>query len=198
MARPRSFDEDQVIDRVTRTFWERGYANTSITDLEAATGLGRQSLYSAFGDKHALFLKALERYATYGDLQTPAAAYNSHAPLVQLKCMLRSTIDFATSPDAPGACLMVQAMLEFGENDPAVQSCCKANNSRVETWVGRLIAEATANKTLAPSLNPLAVTTLVMAQYYAIPVMARAGVPGDQLRSSVDLLMQQITHNTSS
>ncbi|HEY0928978.1 MAG TPA: TetR/AcrR family transcriptional regulator [Gemmatimonas sp.] len=192
MARPRQFDEDLVIDQVTRTFWERGYANTSIADLETATGLGRQSLYCAFGDKHALFLRALERYAAFGDQHMPPAALNSTSPLEHLRYMLRATIDTATSPDAPGACLMVQAMTEFGDTDVDVHAKCQANSRRIEAWIGRLAAEAEALGMLAPGVAPATVTTLVMTQHFGIPILARSGVPADQLQSSVDLLLKQI------
>src|SRR5918999_5563657 len=62
MARPKSFDEEAVLDQAVQLFRERGYEGTSLADLEAHLGLGRQSLYNSFGDKHALFLKALDLY----------------------------------------------------------------------------------------------------------------------------------------
>src|ERR1700759_4129063 len=62
MARPRGFDEDEVLDRALSTFWEHGYEGTSIDELVAATGLGRASLYGAFGDKEQIFARAVERY----------------------------------------------------------------------------------------------------------------------------------------
>ena len=62
MARPRTFDEADVVEAARDQFWNRGYAATSVDDLTAATGLGKGSLYGAFGDKHSLFLRALDRY----------------------------------------------------------------------------------------------------------------------------------------
>src|SRR5919199_5772684 len=62
MARPKSFDQDAVLDQAAQLFRERGYEGTSMADLETYLGLGRQSLYNTFGDKHKLFLKALDRY----------------------------------------------------------------------------------------------------------------------------------------
>ncbi|MEV0949040.1 TetR/AcrR family transcriptional regulator [Promicromonospora sp. NPDC050249] len=62
MARPRSFDNDQVLAAVERQFRHDGYAGTSLDDIAAVTRLGRGSLYAAFGDKHELFLRALGRY----------------------------------------------------------------------------------------------------------------------------------------
>ena len=62
MARPRKFDEGAVVGAAREQFWDGGYAATSVDDLTAATGLGKGSLYGAFGDKHALFLRALDDY----------------------------------------------------------------------------------------------------------------------------------------
>ncbi|MEX3017621.1 TetR/AcrR family transcriptional regulator [Gymnodinialimonas hymeniacidonis] len=62
MARPRSFDEDTVVDAAMVAFWRTGFDDTPINALEQATGVKRISLYNAFGDKEGLFLAALDRY----------------------------------------------------------------------------------------------------------------------------------------
>src|SRR6185312_856599 len=62
MARPKSFDENAVLDQAVELFRARGYEGTSLAELESHLGLGRQSLYNTFGDKQALFIKALDRY----------------------------------------------------------------------------------------------------------------------------------------
>ena len=62
MARPRKFDESAVITAARDEFWTRGYGATSVDYLTAATGLGKGSLYGAFGDKHALYLRIFDDY----------------------------------------------------------------------------------------------------------------------------------------
>jgi TetR/AcrR family transcriptional repressor of nem operon len=62
MARPREFDPDTVLDLAMQVFWVRGYHGTSVDDLCEAMQLNRSSLYSAFGDKRALFLMVVDRY----------------------------------------------------------------------------------------------------------------------------------------
>ena len=62
LGRPRQFDEDKVLLAAAHAFWQRGYHATSIDDLCAATGLLRGSLYGAYGDKHGIFVAALNRY----------------------------------------------------------------------------------------------------------------------------------------
>ena len=62
-GRPRSFDETEVLEQATELFWRRGYTATSVGELGDHVGLKPGSLYAAFGNKHALFLRALDRYA---------------------------------------------------------------------------------------------------------------------------------------
>jgi len=61
-GRPREFDVDVALDAAMEAFWHHGYKGTSMSALEQATGLGKGSLYKAFGDKHELFVQALGRY----------------------------------------------------------------------------------------------------------------------------------------
>jgi AcrR family transcriptional regulator len=64
VARPREFDEDTVVAAARDRFWDAGYAATSLSDLTSATGLGKASLYGAFGDKHTLYLRIFDDYIT--------------------------------------------------------------------------------------------------------------------------------------
>lgn len=62
MARPRAFDPDTALQDVMNVFWKKGYEGASLQDIEAATGLNKQSLYRVFGDKRAMYLAALDIY----------------------------------------------------------------------------------------------------------------------------------------
>jgi TetR/AcrR family transcriptional regulator, transcriptional repressor for nem operon len=62
VGRPKSYDQQQVLKKAMIQFWQSGYAETSLSDLEAATSLNRYSLYKGFGDKEALFEMALDYY----------------------------------------------------------------------------------------------------------------------------------------
>ena len=62
-GRPRAYDPDVALDAAIAAFWRAGYTATSLDTLSEATGMNRPSLYGAFGDKHALYLAALKRYA---------------------------------------------------------------------------------------------------------------------------------------
>ena len=62
MARPREFEPDEAMANVKDVFWRLGFEGASMSDLEAATGLGKQSLYRVFGDKRGMYLSALRHY----------------------------------------------------------------------------------------------------------------------------------------
>lgn len=73
MARPRNFDEDDVVDRATKAFGRLGYAACSVDDLVDATGLQRGSLYKVFGSKRGLFEQVLRRAFAGAWHRDPAA-----------------------------------------------------------------------------------------------------------------------------
>src|SRR6516164_5154650 len=106
MARPREFDEGEVLDRALATFWEHGYEGTSIDDLVAATGLGRASLYGAFGDKEQIFARALERYCAHlGD--SLAVGGDEPSARAALERLLRTLVVKSLPRSGPRGCFLL-------------------------------------------------------------------------------------------
>src|SRR5262245_60704412 len=92
MPRPRTFDEDQVIEDAMQLFWSRGYEATSLTDLTATLGVHPGSLYRVFGDKHELFLRALDRYRDTQTLPAIAALGEDGPVLDHIRAMLAGVV----------------------------------------------------------------------------------------------------------
>ena len=119
MARPKEFDQERVLHRAISIFSQKGFAATSTDDLMRAMDLGRQSMYDTFGDKRALFLKALEVYVTEKvrsinvELQTPGS------PLASIR---RALVHFAERRDlsSTDGCMGINAICEFGMRDEDV------------------------------------------------------------------------------
>src|SRR5260370_19125354 len=111
MARPKAFDRDTAVQHAMTVFWEQGYEATSTDDLLRAMGIGRQSMYDTFGDKHRLYIEALQRYqAQYGArlvdrLRAPTS------PLAALRDVLRAVADETPRERARG-CMTVNAITE--------------------------------------------------------------------------------------
>jgi len=62
-GRPRAYDPDAALDAALEAFWERGFAGTSLDEISAATGMGRPSLYAAFGDKKSIYRKSIDKFS---------------------------------------------------------------------------------------------------------------------------------------
>lgn len=119
MARPKEFDEDGALRRAIRLFSQQGFAATSTEDLMRAMDVGRQSMYDTFGDKRALFLRALEMYVTESvhavraELEKPGSALSA----IQNALMTFAERDDLSSEEG---CMGLNAISEFGQRDSEV------------------------------------------------------------------------------
>src|SRR5213592_2067234 len=120
VGRPRAFHVDEALDQALEVFWRKGFEGTSLPDLTKAMGINRPSLYAAFGNKEALFRRALDRYA-----EGPAAyvreALNGLTARAVAERLLHGSIDLLTDPRHPRGCLMVQGALACGEAADSVR-----------------------------------------------------------------------------
>src|ERR1700719_1378710 len=120
MGRPRSFDLDEALDRALQVFWRKGYEGASLSDLTKAVGVNRPSLYAAFGDKKALFRKALDRYLT-GPADYTQEALKEPTARAVVERLLQGAADLNTAPRNPGGCLMVQGALACSEASDSIR-----------------------------------------------------------------------------
>ena len=119
LGRPRSFCEQAALEAAMRVFWEKGYEGTSLTDLTEAMGINRPSLYSAFGDKEALFRRTMERYAEGPAVYLQAALEEPTARAVA-KALFYGAVNLLGDMRNPRGCLSV-AVLASGDNAEPVQ-----------------------------------------------------------------------------
>lgn len=190
MPRPRSFDEDAVLDAATDRFWRHGYAGSSVRDLEAATGLTAPSLYNAFGDKHALFTRCLDRYLDASMRARIARLEAGVAPREAIATFLDEIV--ARSIEDPRGCLLVNSALEHGPDDAPLCEAVAARLAELESFFLRRVragqAEGSIHRAHAPrDLARLLLTTVlglrVLARARAAPVTLRGAA-----RQALDLL----------
>jgi len=189
MPRAKSFDQDAVLNQAVELFWERGYEGTSLADLEAHLGLGRQSLYNTFGDKQTLFLKALERYqrqiaeGALGQLHAPGAG------LAEIRSFFRSSVKALTAPGPRRACLVTNTILERGSEDAEALLRCNHARAGLERAFRRALTQAKSRGELAERLDVEATATLLVIQDYGLNVLAKAGATAVELQAAVEVLL---------
>ena len=106
-GRPRSFDESEALDKATQVFRAKGYDGVTIDDLVAGMGVGRPSLYAVFGDKRAIFLRALRTYAERKGVRAAKALLTPPALRDSLIGFLRNAVESATEKGSAPGCLLV-------------------------------------------------------------------------------------------
>lgn len=120
-GRPREFDMDTALDAAMELFWTKGYEATSMQDVVDALGVHRASLYNAFGDKEALFLRVLGQYGRrYGG--DPLRALQAEVePRAALQAMFDTIVSRLTDPALPRGCLMANSALECSSGAAVIQ-----------------------------------------------------------------------------
>jgi len=192
MPRSKEFDQDAALDRAVELFWARGYAGTSITDLENHLNIGRQSLYDTFGDKRALFLKALERYSRWNAdrLQETLLALDSGLGAVQ--AYFQATVELLTPPGQRKACLVANSILEIGQNDAEVSARCLGNQALVTHGFRHALAQAVERGEVAREMDVEATAMMLMAQAYGLVLLAKGGATRQELLNAVSSLLSRL------
>jgi TetR/AcrR family transcriptional repressor of nem operon len=192
MPRPKSFDEEAVLDQAVKLFQKRGYEATSLSDLEAHLGIGRQSLYNTFGDKRALYLKALERYresvreGVFGQLTAPGAG------LEQIRAFFRESILLLTGPGHGRTCLVANTILERGSEDAEALASCNQARAALERAFRQALLQARRRGEIAKDVDVDATAMLLVIQNYGLNILAKAGATGEELGRAVDALLGQL------
>lgn len=182
MPRPKEFDRDQVLDLATDVFWKRGYEATSIGDLVAALGIGRQSLYDTFGDKHALYLAALDRYRQrHGGVV--ACALESDMPLRRaIRTIFEGVIDQLLGDPQGKSCMLVAAIAERCPDDKSVAERFCTNMKSMEQVLEKRLARAREEGEIGRHLEPSA-----LARYF-VNTLNGLQITGKALRDRKALL----------
>src|SRR6202035_591078 len=105
-GRPRSYDSDVALDCAAELFWAKGFTDTSLDDLSAAMGMGRPSIYNAFGDKEALFIRALERYRDTTGSSPLRAMETEDSIRDAIDAFFHQIVEYATADRSHLGCLL--------------------------------------------------------------------------------------------
>ena len=173
-GRPRLFDEDAALDRALELFWQRGLAATSLDDLAGAMGLRRPSVANAFGDKQALYRRALARFADRA--RAGAAAAFAEPDLARaLERFYLDALDVYCASDPPAGCLVVCTAPAAALVHPEVRADLLRVVRDLDAALGRRFAQA-------GDREPADSAKLAQAVLHSLAIRARAGESKAALR----------------
>ncbi|MER5539105.1 TetR/AcrR family transcriptional regulator [Streptomyces mirabilis] len=186
MGRPPGFDRTKVTQAIERQFRRTGYAGTSVDDIAKAGGLGRGSLYAAFGDKSKLYLQTL---AAYCDRTETAWAAVLEGPdetaLERLRAYLVKSARFVhDDPDGLGC--MVTGFVVEGINHDQANERVRLALTRIEGSLTECVQAAQRHGDLEPEADAPEISQLLMAVNRGMEVMAKAGLDAAALERVAD------------
>jgi len=177
MARPRSFDEEEVLRAARDQFWTLGYAATSLDDLMAATGLGKGSLYGAFGSKRELFLRVFDEYCARAveDVSKALAGPDASAARRLRALVLAEARARASDPKRRG-CLLAKATAELAAQDKAVAARALATFRAIEDQIVACIAGAQRHGDLNDRIDARRLGRALLATLRGMEALGKAGI----------------------
>jgi AcrR family transcriptional regulator len=188
-GRPREFDFDDALAAALRVFWQRGYEGASMAELTAAMGITKPSLYAAFGNKEALFRKALDLYERE-KMAYMAAALEEPTSRQFAERLLKGALAMQTNTCDPKGCLGVISSVACGPEAASIRECViERQKSSRAAMIARL-ERAKAEGDLPEDIDPEALTRYMMAVLQGMTVQAGAGATRQELESLVDMAMR--------
>jgi AcrR family transcriptional regulator len=189
VGRPRAFDIDEALDRALKVFWQKGYEGASLPDLTRAMGINRPSLYAAYGNKEALFRKAIDRYLEGPACHVSEALKEPTARSV-VERVLRGGIDLVTDSRNPGGCFMVQAALACGDTADAIRQELARRRAAGEAALRERFERAVAEGDLPSGSDPADLARYVTTVLHGMSVQAAGGAGRDDLLKVAEMAMR--------
>ena len=174
LARPRAFEDGKALDAAIDCFWRRGFTATSVRDLASEMGINGPSLYNAFGDKHALFASALERYAECSMRERIVRLETTLAPMASLRAFFKELIDKSMSDRELRGCLIVNSAMEVSPHDAELRTVIASYLGELEDFFCRRIEQGQAVGEIDGTLVPRDVARLCLGILFGLRVAARS------------------------
>ncbi|WP_417881225.1 TetR/AcrR family transcriptional regulator [Vibrio sp.] len=192
MARRSNFNKDEKLIEAMQLFWQQGYANTSISDLVEHLAINRFSLYNTFGDKHALYINALNYY--FENISKPAAKplFDSNANLETLTDFLLKFSNLQKSQQF--GCFIQNALLEHANRDQDVQLTGRCLFTHLSDGVTSCLNHAKAQGQLSESMDISSLTDLILTQIQGMRVLGKAK-QYDRLDNATNMLIRILNAN---
>ena len=182
-GRPRAYEPETALQRAFEAFWNAGYTGTSLDEIAAATGMNRPSLYAAFGDKHALYLKALEHYWQRSFFAMQALKDAGLALDEALMQAYDAQLSIYFSGDGePRGCFAIGTATAEAVEHPEIRSSLVEGLRTLDAELEARLRRAHVAGELKGNADPAALAAIASATLHSLAIRARAGVPRAELR----------------
>lgn len=187
MPRTKEFEPLEALDAAMELFWRKGYEAASMRELLDAMGIGRGSFYDTFGDKHALFLAALDRFQEVRTTWVEEVLRD--AGLEGVREVFRRTIEGLVEFEPRRGCLLANSAVELAPHDPEVADRISGYVLRTEDAFERALARAREDGEMPDESDPKALARFLVNTLHGMRVLARAGADRETLEDTVHIAL---------
>ncbi len=188
-GRPRKSDPEEVLETAVKLFWERGYEGTSMNDLACATGMAKPGLYATFGDKEALYGKALARYFERGEPRFDAVL-NAGAPLREtVRSYLETVAESLNDKTTPYGCFLVNSLVDCAGQPPALESLGRDFQKQRRAALVKRFRAAQKEGDLSAEADPKALAEFYAGQALTLGLLHRSGADKRDLKRFIEVAM---------
>ncbi|MFD3618291.1 TetR/AcrR family transcriptional regulator [Streptomyces sp. NPDC058676] len=186
MARTKEFDPEAALQSALELFWRRGFEATSMSDLVEHLGIGRASIYATFGNKHELYLKALERYQEQlPDLLRELSQPGPVLPAVRA-AVRRYAHEAATEELRRVGCFITNTAAELAPHDPVAARQVERNWDGLETVLHTALVRAQAQGELPEGRDPRALARMLLVLTQGLKVVGKASSDPARVREAAE------------
>ncbi|MFD7551629.1 TetR/AcrR family transcriptional regulator [Streptomyces sp. NPDC059578] len=187
MARTKEFDPDAALQSALELFWQRGYEATSMTDLVEHLGIGRASIYATFGNKHELYLKAMDRYVELRDPPFLAELSQPGPVLPAVRAVVRRFAAEAAAPETRrNGCFITNTAAELAPHDAAAAHRVEISWEHVETPLHSALVRAQAQGELPADRDPRALARLLFVMLQGVRIVGKASDNPARVRDAAE------------
>ncbi|WP_410050522.1 TetR/AcrR family transcriptional regulator [Bradyrhizobium sp. Bra78] len=190
-GRPRGFDTEAAVERAMGVFWSRGYHATALPDLLRATKLSRGSLYAAFGDKHSLFLRALDRYIADALTRMDVELASRREPVDGLRAFLAGYVDRTSGAKGRRGCLLVATAMELAGQDADVERRIASFFEAMKARVADALSRAKAAGKLADGVEPASTAGILVCFVEGLRVVGKTAPTRSKSQATADALLDR-------
>jgi AcrR family transcriptional regulator len=176
MPRPREFDEERVVLAIRDEFWDKGYAATSMDDLLRVSGLGKGSLYGAFGDKRSLFMRVLRDYDDANLLKLRERLESAARGIDLVREFVVGPTGDPTGASARRGCLLANSNAELATSTPAVAAEARRSYDAISAILTAALERAQREGDLDPDTDPAETARAVLVAQLGLIALGRTGM----------------------
>jgi len=191
MNRPREYDREEVLEKTTDLFWEKGFEATSMNEVVARTGLNKHSLYSEFGDKEKLFINCIDHYISNSSRFLSDILTRKPLGLSNIEAFFENRVSYAASEDCKG-CLIFNSITEKETLSKEINLKIKSRITKIKAFFYNCLQAAQERKEISDDKNCKALADFLTCFTFGLVNIGKNETREKELRKIVNVALSAV------